>query len=763
LFPDGTWSPRIGHYGFQHFLPTKKTTKNAPAATTSDPYVQVQYQQVQYGKTRTISKNCINPQWDETIQIQFNANEAREVIEQCCYRDGGIDTTSRINRTTIPEEADIDTTTTITTTATTAAATLSSSSQQQQQQQQLETLLSFPTIDLWIYDADTYSSDDCMGIVQIPITVDFIRNCNNNTSTTSTIQQQEQKWYTVANYQLQLAAAATSTTTSEVRRQEACRNATGELYVAIRIEYQFMSNLHKSPNRTVLLPTTQQDVSLSSSSSSTTTFPSSYLGRYDMEVSWTYRIHDQNGVRIPIVKQNEFRIDTCCIAIDQTSQRKVNLEHSVYYNNLQNENRSIQQHGFIHGVVPDTTVRNRDGQQISKNELYFLQLLSIPSHITALYVGVFVVNPTDQYFSECVSSITLRILHMNTKMGVCAMTLPFDTTEVIQQQQQQLPKHTALLMARITRCPSLNDKDHDIWTIQPVEKIIQANSFIVETNDKGRDFGTIIPEIKACVHRDRIIPNMILNPNEPRIAIIRNGGTICVRDYVHQEQVSPEQGLRFECSWKQMTLPQIHPITTYKVSAVLLDFNYQLAEMNVETSAKSDDWCIRHSQTERDTLRDKNCMNLSLPNIPGYIKYIAFVISTEKPLNFDLYHMMSCRIFNPITNQDIVLYHQPKHSKIQLGKTYLLMSCLYRKADLPFTSESVDTTSTSSSSSNNNNDSCDWYFHIFDDPLPMPFTEHINECTRKRIEECHAQLHKGNPTGTAHDANSPMTEHEIVL
>ena len=51
-------------------------------ATTSDPYVVVQYNHQKYGQTRTIHKNCVSPNWNETFQIEFNADQAQQLVQQ---------------------------------------------------------------------------------------------------------------------------------------------------------------------------------------------------------------------------------------------------------------------------------------------------------------------------------------------------------------------------------------------------------------------------------------------------------------------------------------------------------------------------------------------------------------------------------------------------------------------------------------------------------------------------------------------------------
>ena len=52
-------------------------------ATTSDPYVIVRYNQKTLGRTKTIHKNCISPDWHyETFRINFNADEAQQLLHE---------------------------------------------------------------------------------------------------------------------------------------------------------------------------------------------------------------------------------------------------------------------------------------------------------------------------------------------------------------------------------------------------------------------------------------------------------------------------------------------------------------------------------------------------------------------------------------------------------------------------------------------------------------------------------------------------------
>merc|ERR1712038_2078972 len=83
--------------------------------------------------------------------------------------------------------------------------------------------------------------------------------------------------------------------------------------------------------------------------------------------------------------------------------------------------------------------------------------------------------------------------------------------------------HTAMFLMRIMR------KDYNSgWVMTAIE----------DTDHTARDFGTLIPEIKGYC-RD-FAPNIAINPTE-RIAIMRKGGAIRLRDYSSPNQPFPDK------------------------------------------------------------------------------------------------------------------------------------------------------------------------------------------------------------------------------
>jgi tellurium resistance protein TerZ len=59
--------------------------------TTSDPYVKVRCNNKTYGRTRTIDKNCLSPTWNETIRVEFGADEAQDFLVRHAKQPSMID------------------------------------------------------------------------------------------------------------------------------------------------------------------------------------------------------------------------------------------------------------------------------------------------------------------------------------------------------------------------------------------------------------------------------------------------------------------------------------------------------------------------------------------------------------------------------------------------------------------------------------------------------------------------------------------------
>ena len=193
---------------------------------------------------------------------------------------------------------------------------------------QSQILLGSPVINCVIYDRDILSFDDPMGIVQIPLTLDHFHCRNSMGDTTAGTISFGRQWYTVCTNQVSNNAA------SSVKDKEICKNATGELYINVHVESQWMVHI----NDFVHHPGNSQGYRLPNN------------GRYDIEIAWntvTTTIQSQQG--------DEVLIDTACIAINERNG-KISMENCIFYHNLNNPNNSIESTS----IASTTTIASKE-------------------------------------------------------------------------------------------------------------------------------------------------------------------------------------------------------------------------------------------------------------------------------------------------------------------------------------------------------------------------------------------------------------------
>jgi stress response protein SCP2 len=193
--------------------------------TTSDPYVQIRCGNQTYGRTKTIKKNCVSPAWSEIVKIEFGADQARVFLTQ------------------------------------------------HTQQPYL--------LDLCIFDEDLLSTDDPMGVVQIPISY--------GSSGTP-------MWYTVT------AGSG----------PYHCANATGELQVCATLQVHQMLDLHRGN----LVKSNQLPYG---------------KGKLTVGLAWD------------VEEGRTIDLDSCCVAVDRHGS--VLMHETVYYGNWSNTNASVVHSG----------------------------------------------------------------------------------------------------------------------------------------------------------------------------------------------------------------------------------------------------------------------------------------------------------------------------------------------------------------------------------------------------------------------------------
>jgi hypothetical protein len=431
-----------------------------------------------------------------------------------------------------------------------------------------------------------------------------------------------------------------------------------------------------------------------------------------------------------------------------------------------------------------------------------------------LYFGIFASQPHQYLTKDILSSMTLRIIHHDTQLGVAAYTL-FD--HIIPRSVGKDDNHnkivapqttTALIMVQLVRFPNMEDQTNDIWYIQQpvVPSTITMASTTVEygplsdstictplaTYNIGRDFGTIIPEIKQLVYDSKIIPNMMLNPNELRFGLIRKGGIIRLKDYILSSSSESPFGissdmdlsdprttmLDFACRWDDSSIDQDNlrrqllstetklPMLQYGMHALLFsgddhtDLNFHCVEQ-IDTNRPRSNFS-QSVQVGNKMLDHEESIAVSLSQVPDHITCVVFTISlqcegiggppTSHPsLPQFVSQTMSFYIRHPITHQILAKY-QPSEESVLYHINSLFVACLYRHK------KQSSSSATTSNHGTDKEEDDEWYLHIVDERINTS-TSQTTSIARNVVEKLYKTL---NNTSHSNDSNG-STEEEVVL
>eukprot|EP00591_Stephanopyxis_turris_P018778 CAMPEP_0195541866 /NCGR_PEP_ID=MMETSP0794_2-20130614/51310_1 /TAXON_ID=515487 /ORGANISM="Stephanopyxis turris, Strain CCMP 815" /LENGTH=345 /DNA_ID=CAMNT_0040675981 /DNA_START=60 /DNA_END=1097 /DNA_ORIENTATION=+ len=220
----------------------------------------------------------------------------------------------------------------------------------------------------------------------------------------------------------------------------------------------------------------------------------------------------------------------------------------------------------------------------------------------------------------------------------------------------QSGENTALFLARVARN---NPGAVGGWVFSPIG----------DSDHTARDFGSLIPEIKGY-SRD-LVPGIKIDKNE-RVAIMRKGGTIRLRDYTRGDVPA---SVTFGLAWDITRGRNID----LDASAICLNSSLSLVEIVSFSHLTSSDGSIRHGGDERegDEKGDDEKIHLSLANVHSSVQYIGFVVNSYSGEELDDVKDASCHLFDTRTGVDIAQY-KLSNSKELDKHTALVMGCLYR-------------------------------------------------------------------------------------
>mmetsp|Transcript_12705 Transcript_12705/g.19680 ORF Transcript_12705/g.19680 Transcript_12705/m.19680 type:complete len:592 (-) Transcript_12705:71-1846(-) len=341
------------------------------------------------------------------------------------------------------------------------------------------------------------------------------------------------------------------------------------------------------------------------------------------------------GLGWEMENNREIDLDTSCVAVGNNGN--VLMDETVYFADLINSNRSIRHSGD-----------EREGDEnlggTGDDEVITCVLDRVPSHVLALYF-ISTVATQDMTFADVRSAI-VRVKNDSTGFSLCRF-VPAMTGD-----------HTAMFLFRVARSTQSRK-----WVL----------SIIEDTDHTARDFGTLIPEIKGY-SRD-ICPSIkSINPKE-RIAIMRKGGTIRLRDYTDTSNFA--NPLVFGLAWDVTHGVNID----LDASAICLDADLNLVDTVYFGKLFSSDGAIVHSGDERegDSIGDDEKMTIHLDDINPDISFIGFVVNSFSGQELDDVSRASCHLFDPKTRKDVARYVLSGGKELD-KHTALVMGCLYRES-----------------------------------------------------------------------------------
>jgi len=325
----------------------------------------------------------------------------------------------------------------------------------------------------------------------------------------------------------------------------------------------------------------------------------------------------------------EVDLDTSCVGVD--AKGSVLMDETVYFADLSNSNGSIRHSG-------DEREGDEDLGQ-GDDEIITVDLDRVPRVVKALFFIATVASPGKTFADVKTAKIRL----VDGRTGV----------EMSRFMPALKGQQTALFVLRLAR-----------------DKIGWALSVIGDVDHTARDFGTLVPEIKGYM-RD-IVPGIKIDPFE-RIAVMRKGGTIRLREYCHAGTLPTT--VTFGLAWDVTDGVNID----LDASAILLDARLQLVDLVFFGQLRSKDGSIQHMGDERegDEKGDDEKIQLNLQSIHPSVQYIGFTVNSYSGQELDDVKDAKCHLFDTGTYKDIAKYELTNTKELD-KHTALVMGCLYR-------------------------------------------------------------------------------------
>jgi len=213
--------------------------------------------------------------------------------------------------------------------------------------------------------------------------------------------------------------------------------------------------------------------------------------------------------------------------------------------------------------------------------------------------------------------------------------------------------HTAVFLARLAR----KDKG---WVM----------TAIGDVDHTARDWGTVVPEIKA--YMADLLPSIRVDPNE-RVAIMRKGGEVRIRDFCPAGIPSTVVlGLYWDVTnGKNIDLD---------ASVIMLNSALQQIDLVFFNKLASNDGAVQHGGDERegDEKGDDEKIFIHLDKVHPAVAYIGLCINSYSGEELDDVKDAGVHLFDGASFRDIARYTMSNTAALD-KHTALVMGMLYRE------------------------------------------------------------------------------------
>ena len=335
----------------------------------------------------------------------------------------------------------------------------------------------------------------------------------------------------------------------------------------------------------------------------------------------------------PLPGNGAIDLDASCVCVSFSGDILEN--ECVYFAQLASQNGAIRHTG-------DEREGDEDLGQ-GDDEIIIVDLARVPAHVCALYFLATVASE-GRSFAD-VKSSRIRLVDWSTGGEKCRFMPAMSGA------------HTGLFLARVAR---------------PSPRAPWMLSAMGDFDHTARDWGTLVPEIKMF-SRD-LVPEVKVDTNE-RVAIMRKGGVIRVRDYCGGGAATAAiPRLVMGLAWDVTDGVDID----LDASVIMLDAHLRQLDLVFFGKLKSSDNSIVHHGDQRtgSAKGDDESVTLDLARIHPDVRYIGFVVNSYSGQELDDVKNAACHLYDAATYRDIAVFKMTntafldKHTALVVGMLY---------------------------------------------------------------------------------------------